>query len=123
LHLLLYVLAGEEIHDWPDFVPRIEVFASALKNSPLPLESQVLLMQHYERAGEFGKAEDALFSMLDRHAENERLLRFGIAFYERILSQPDAGLETGNLPRHEAEASLAELRQRIDFLNAAGSTS
>src|SRR6266404_1979630 len=70
LHLLLYVLAGGEIHDCPDFVPRVEFLTAALKDFQLPLETQALLMQHYERIGEFAKAEDTLFTMLEQEPEN-----------------------------------------------------
>src|SRR5207249_3745466 len=66
LHLLLGVLSRGEVFECPDFVPKIEVFMAALTDSPLPLSTLALLMQHYERTGEFGKAEDALFTMLER---------------------------------------------------------
>jgi len=112
LHLLLYSLAAGEVHEMPEFVPRIEVFVNCLKESPLPLETSALLMQHYERAGEFAKAEDALFAMLEAEPKNPRLLAFGIAFYRRLELQSDASLEAGNLPRTEVEAGLADLRRR-----------
>jgi len=111
LHLLLYVLAGSAIHDYPDFVPRVEHFAAALKGFKLPIETHAMLMQHYERSGEYAKAEDALFNMLDQKLES-RILEFGILFYERILGQTDANLSAGGLPRAEAESSLSELRER-----------
>src|SRR5881396_2816497 len=76
LHLLLYSLAAGEVHELPDFVPRIEVFVNCLKESPLPLETNAMLMQHYERTGEFAKAEDALFAMLEAEPKNPRLLEF-----------------------------------------------
>jgi len=71
-----------------------------------------MLMQHYERTGEFAKAEDALFAMLEAEPKNPRLIKFGIAFYRRLELQNDASLETGNLPRAEVEAGLADLRTR-----------
>src|SRR5437870_1741629 len=61
LHLLLDTLARGEIFEFPEFVPRVEAFVAALRDSSLPLQTQALLMQHYERTGEFAKAEDALF--------------------------------------------------------------
>ena len=112
LHLLLETLAREEVSAFPDFVPQAEMFAAALRGSPLPLETQVLLMQHYERSGEFAKAEDALFAMLETEPGNTRLLEFGVSFYERLQRQSDASLAAGNLPRPELEAGLAELRKR-----------
>ena len=80
LHLLLETLAREEVSAFPDFVPQAEMFAAALRGSPLPLETQVLLMQHYERSGEFAKAEDALFAMLEAEPGNTGLVGFGVAF-------------------------------------------
>jgi hypothetical protein len=112
LHLLLETLAREEVFDCPDFVPRIEMFAAALRDSPLPLQTQALLMQHYERSGEFAKAEDALFAILEAEPGNAGLVEFGVSFYERLQGQSDAALAAGNLPRPELEAGLAELRKR-----------
>jgi hypothetical protein len=113
LHLLLETLAREEVAAFPDFVPRVEVFATALRDSPLPRETEVLLMHHYERSREFAKAEDALFAMLEAEPGNAGLVEFGVAFYERLRGQSDAALEAGNLPRTELEAGLAELRKQL----------
>jgi hypothetical protein len=112
LHLLLETLAREEVSAVPDFVPRVEMFAAALHGSPLPLETQALLMQHYERSGQFAKAEDALFAMLETERGNAGLADFGVSFYERLQGQSDASLAAGNLPRPELEAGLADLRGR-----------
>ena len=110
LQLLLGTLATGEVDEFPDFVPRVEYFVTALAAAPLPLETQARLMQHYERAGEFGKAEDMLFSMLESGEQEPALIDFGVAFYERLRGWSDASLEAGNLPRAELEAGLAELR-------------
>jgi hypothetical protein len=110
LHLLLDTLAQGEVSDCPAFVPRVEVFVQALGEAPLPLATLALLMQHYERAGEFGKAEDMLFALLEAEPQQRGLLDFGILFYERLQAQTDTALAAGNLPRPELEAGLAELR-------------
>ncbi|MFI5338141.1 MAG: DUF6483 family protein, partial [Opitutales bacterium] len=116
LHLLLDTLAQGEVSDCPAFVPRVEVFVSALGDAPLPLTTQALLMQHYERAGEFAKAEDRLFAMLDAAPEEPGLVEFGLLFYQRLQAQSDTALAAGNLPRPELEAGLAELRKRqVEF--------
>jgi hypothetical protein len=112
LRLLLETLAREEVSAVPDFVPRVEMFAAALHGSPLPLETQALLMQHYERSGQFAKAEDALFAMLETERGNAGLADFGVSFYERLQDQSDASLAAGNLPRPELEAGPADLRGR-----------
>jgi pentatricopeptide repeat protein len=71
-----------------------------------------MLMRHYELAGEFGKAEDALFSMVEEEPDNLGLLDFGIGFYQRLQGKSNDALLTGNLPRVELEAGLAQLAAR-----------
>jgi hypothetical protein len=112
LHLLLESLARTEVSEWPEFVPKVEVFVAALRGAPLPLETEAMLMQHYELAGDFAKAEDRLFAMLDGEPGNLRLLEFGLAFYRRLEAHSDATLAEGGLPRAEVEAGATELRGR-----------
>jgi hypothetical protein len=112
LHLLLEVLAGNEVFECPDFVPKVERFVEALQDAPLPTRTQVLLMQHYERSGQLARAEDMLYSILEAQPENSEALNFGVLFYERLQGLADAALAFGNLPRPELEAGLAELRRR-----------
>ncbi len=110
LHLLLDVLAEGGPFDCPDFVPKVDMLTAALGDAPLPVETLARLMQHYERSGEFAKAEDALFAIVEADPQRPGLLEFGTAFYERLRSQPDAALAFGNLPRAEIEAGVADLR-------------
>lgn len=106
------LLAMDSDEDCPDFVPGLEVFLAALADGPLPARTQAMLMRHYEQNGAFGKAEDVLFDLLETEPANAALLDFGIGFYERLRSQTDLALASGNLPRQELEAGLAELCQR-----------
>jgi len=112
LHLLLGVLAHEGDAEFPDFVPRVEMFLTALSDVTLPVNTQAMLMRHYEQVGEFAKAEDALFSILEAKAENTGVLDFGISFYRRLQGRSDEALLAGNLPRAELEAGLAQLLTR-----------
>jgi hypothetical protein len=109
LHLLMGVLSQEDPAGFPEFVPGVEAILTALQDKPLPVETQAALMRHYEATGQFGKAEDALFSILDAVGADPEVIGFGRAFYERILRRSDASLAGGNLPRDEAEQGLNEL--------------
>jgi hypothetical protein len=112
LNLLLETLARSDESDFPDFTPKVDAFVIALQGSPLPLSTQARLMEHYERVGAFGKAEDALFAMLEAEPTEPKLLDFGVAFYQRLESQRDASLNGGNLSRAELKTGLAELDHR-----------
>ena len=112
LHLLLDTFGRNEIAERPDFVPAVEAFVAALSDAPLPLESGAVLVRHYERIGEFARAEDTLFAMVDSEPANIELLDFGAAFYRRLLGFKDDALAAGNLPRAEVQAGLAELDRR-----------
>lgn len=115
LHVLLDVLGRGEVYECPEFVPKIEVLRSALGDQPLPARTLALLMHHYERSGEFGKAEDALFAILKGDPAHGAPLDLGVAFYERLLGQSEAALIVGNLPRDEVKAGLEELNRRSRF--------
>jgi hypothetical protein len=112
LHLLLEILGQGEVSEMPAFVPQVELFAAALRDSALPLHTLARLMAHYERTGQFDKAENALFAMLDSEPGDPRIVDFGFAFYQRLQAQTDAALAGGSLPRAELEAGLAELKRR-----------
>jgi Family of unknown function (DUF6483) len=114
LHLLLDALGAGEILENPEFVPKVEALAAALKGTELPVRTNLMLMQHYERTGEFAKAEDALFTVLEAEPDHPGALEFGMAFYRRLLLQSDAALSDGNLPRAEIEQAIKELAQRLE---------
>ncbi len=121
LHLLLDTFGRNEISERPDFVPAVEAFLTGLRDAPLPVKTNAMLMRHYERTGEFAKAEDALFGMVDAEPDKVELLDFGRLFYQRLLGLDDAALTAGNLPRAEVKAGLAELDARqARFCRTAG---
>jgi hypothetical protein len=112
LHLLLDTFGRNEITERPDFVPAVEAFLAGLRDAPLPAMTNAMLMRHYERTGEFAKAEDALFALVDAEPACVELLEFGRLFYQRLLGLGDNALMAGNLPRAEVKAGLAELDAR-----------
>jgi len=112
LHLLLEVLGGEDPVECPEFVPKVALLVAALEPEPLPVRTLAMLMHHYEQTGQFARAEDALFAMLEAEPDNGKIVEFGIAFYHRLLLHGDAALAEANLPRAEVEEGLKELEAR-----------
>jgi len=112
LHLLLDTFASNNMAKRPNYLPTVDAFLLGLGDSPLPLNTNVMLMRHFEQTGEFAKAEDTLFVMLETEPSNPELLNFGTAFYQRLLQLSDDTLAAGNLPREEVKSGLAELEKR-----------
>jgi tetratricopeptide (TPR) repeat protein len=110
LDLLLTLQLRDADFELPDFVPRIDMLRTQLSDSPLPLRTQAGLWRHYERIGDYAKAEDALFAILEGEPANANLISEAGAFYERLKRQSDSALEAGNLPRKEVEMGLAQIR-------------
>jgi|SRR5579883_3393252 len=111
LNLLLNLQMEDVDSEFQQFIPTIDLLRDQLRDSPLPLSTLAALWRHYERIGAYGRAEDALFGLLEEQPDNPELLAEAKAFYERLLRQSDCALVEGNLPRAEVEAGLAELRQ------------
>ncbi|MDB6125644.1 MAG: hypothetical protein JWQ71_4637 [Pedosphaera sp.] len=110
LNLLLTLQLRDADFELPDFIFRIDMLRDQLSDLVLPLRTQAGLWRYYERIGAYGRAEDALFALLEAEPVNDNLRTEAIAFYERLLRHSDPALEQGNLPRTEVEAGLAEVR-------------
>jgi hypothetical protein len=110
LDLLLDTLDRTAIGERPEFVPTVEAFYLSLGDAPLPAKTEVMLMRHYERAGDFAKAQEALFAIAQTEPPGAELLGFGASFYQRLLGRSDAALIAGNLSRAGAQAGLDKFR-------------
>lgn len=112
LTLVLEALPRDTTSALPAYAPDIDRLLADLSAYELPATTMLRLQEHYERIGDYAKAEDTLFTLLAAAPANTNLLARGIAFYQRLLQHDDATLCAGNLPRDEVEAALAELRAR-----------
>jgi len=104
------VVVEEGIND-ERAVAAVAPLLDKLDEYELPFEINDLLWRFHEQTGDFAKAEDALFDLLDDAPD---LVPEGIDFYERLATLTDAELLEGDLPRDEVAAGLAELQARGD---------
>lgn len=74
-------------------------------------ETKLLLFQYYELIKNYAKAEDVLFSLIDKTQVNEDLLDKGKAYYKRLLNKDPLELEEGNLPYNEVLEGLAAIEK------------
>lgn len=109
LHLILGAVLQDPAQPLPEHAPAVETLAAALASYSLPFATNARLMQYYEQAGAYAKAEDVLYAMRAAEPGNLTTRALGRAFYHRLLRQPDEALRAGNLPRDEVEEGLAGL--------------
>ena len=109
LVILLDVALREPDEELPAFAPTIESLDAELPADAVPAATRQLLLRYYEQVGAYGKAEDILWSLLDRAPGDCEVIKAGQALYARLRALGDAALAAGNLPRDEVEGGLAEL--------------
>lgn len=109
LELLLTALLSHDNSPLPEYAPKVEEMTEVLADWHLPAHLNKLLLRYYHKQGQLDKAENLLFEMVEEEPDDDAILKLGITFYTLILEKNDVYLELGNLPREEAEASLAEL--------------
>lgn len=108
LHIYLVVLV-EEQSGIDDVRAAVGPLVERLSEYVLPFAIADLLWRHYEQQGDFARAEDTLFEMLETGGHDRGVVDNAIAFYQRLLAMPDRDLDIGGLPRDEVLAGLSEL--------------
>lgn len=93
----------------PYYLSDIEALQSLVEEYMLPAGIQSKLFHIYEQSDQYAVAEDTLFDMLDQSNNDDEIIELGLDFYDRLLRKSDYKLQSGGLPRHEIEESLAEL--------------
>jgi hypothetical protein len=124
LHLLLDESGRGQLAERFEFMPDAEALLKALKGSPLPVRTRLLLMRDFERRGLYGRAADEFQAAIKTTPHNQRLLNIGIAFFERLAYKRDTDLEGMGLPRRRILSTLEELStKKIGVLTDLGKRS
>jgi hypothetical protein len=90
----------------------IDQILLTLRNQHFPVEIYKLLLFYYEQRGDYSKAEDYLFELVEGGFNEAQ--QIGESFYERMLKMTDQELVHGNLPRSEVKEGMQELRAKFD---------
>jgi len=75
----------------------------------LAVRTKQQLWQHFEQMGDFARAENWMYEVLEDDRAPLDIVERSIDFYQRLLTREDAELILGNLPRSEVEAGLTQL--------------
>ena len=81
-----------------------------LEEYELPFLTKTQLFRYFELTGNYSKAEDILFEMVesDEPAAQDQIVP-GREFYQRLLKKQDADLQMGGLTRQQVEQRLGKL--------------
>lgn len=103
-------LSNEGIRDFViNDIDRIDELEGKLDQFSLPIETGILHFRHRFRSGQFAKAEDILFELLNDN-KSDKILEMGYDFYNQLLNKNNDELIKGNFSRDE-------IQQGIDMLN------
>lgn len=111
LYLFLAIVLQEPIETSSTFYAAIRDLLKKLDEYELPAHVKRLLFGYYELMGQYAKAEDTLFDLLDETKGDRELLTQGQAFYQRLQTRNDADLQAGNLTHEEVAEGLAQLQR------------
>jgi len=110
LSLYLEALAVNADFRNQEYLTKINALIQRLQQFTLLSHIDEKLFHYFEMTGEYAKAENHLFLLLE--TDHPEILEEGIRFYERLLAKSDRELEQGNLPREEVEEGLRVLQSR-----------
>jgi hypothetical protein len=109
LNLFLEVLLLNGTSHSSGGFPEVEELLGRLEEYELPRETEHLLFGYYEQVGNYAKAENVLFEIVEADATDDEVIEEGKAFYMRLKGKSDAALSAGNFSRERALDGLARL--------------
>lgn len=89
---------------------RIDELESKLGQYVLPIETEILLFNYKFKCGQYSKAEDILFSLLEADKSN-RIFELGFNFYNQLLIKKDDDLIANGFSRDEIHQGIDELNK------------
>lgn len=111
LWLYLETMLTKELPEPAEYYPRIDFLIKNLSSLKFSNELQQKIFEYYEYSGQYSKAEDILFEMIDSGYEG--IMDKGIKFYKRLQLKSEEELSSGNFTLEEIEESLGEINARL----------
>ncbi len=112
LFLFLEVFNYEPTSGETPLRQNIQQLLQNLADYELPPRIQQQLIVYYEQSGQYDKAENILFDLLESAEDISQVITEGKAFYTRLQRKSDADLQAGNLSRTEVMEGLEQLQLR-----------
>ena len=115
LWLYLETILTKELPEPEIYYDRINFLIKNLTSSETETDLKQKIFQYYEFSGQYSKAEDVLFELMD--SDTEGIKDKALKFYERLQLKSDEELEKGNFSLEEVEESIEEINSRYNTEN------
>lgn len=93
------------------YFSKINFLIQNLSEIGTPVELRQKIFEYFEISGQYSKAEDVLFELIDTGSAD--IQQKAIKFYNRLKLKPEEELIKGNLSSEEVEESLEEINSRF----------
>ncbi len=111
LNIFIEVLLSNDKRYVKQCLENIQELIPIIQDREVPDDTQCLLFQYYEYIGEYGKAEDLLYELLESNHYQTEIVNKGIDFYKRLTNKDQCELIKGNLPLDEVVDGLNQLQE------------
>ncbi len=108
---LFYFKAVQNAQDYDvnSFLHKLDYLANTLTQDDLPDTMKQELCDYYEWCGNYARAEDIYYELLE--LDRDAAIPLLTAFYTRLLAKSDEQLQAGNLPRNEVQDGMNEIKR------------
>jgi hypothetical protein len=115
LWLYLETILTKELPEPEIYYDRINFLIKNLTTPETDTELKLKIFQYFEFSGQYSKAEDVLFELMD--SDTEGIKAKALKFYERLQLKTEEELVNGNFSREEVEESIEEVNSRYSTEN------
>lgn len=89
---------------------KIEEIIEKIDDYDIPLETEVMIFKYRFNNGSYSKAENTLFSLLEKH-NNDELLKMGFDFYNELRKKTEEELKLGDFTFQKIDQGIEDLNK------------
>ena len=112
LWLYLETMLTKELPEPEIYFDRVNFLIKSLVTAGSDKNLKIKIFEYYEYSGQYSKAEDILFELID--SDTEGIKDKALKFYERLQMKADEELVKGNFSLEEVEESIEEINFRFN---------
>lgn len=99
--------------DLEEFYADIDVIQEKISDYELSTKIKEKIFEYNVEKQWYTKAEDMLYEIISSENVDEKIVKEGVRFYEKLLTKDDEELEQADLPREEVEIALTDLKNKF----------